>query len=517
MRFAFGDCLLDIDRRELRCRGERVALEPQVFDLLTYLIENRDRVVNKNDLFAHVWRGRMVSDSAFMSRLSAARAAVGDSGAAQHVIRTIPRTGVRFVAEVSVETPADAPASGSTLALPDKPSIAVLPFQNLSDDPAQDYFADGMVEEITTALSRIHWLFVIARNSAFAYKGQAIDVRRVGRELGVRYVLEGSVRKSGSRLRITAQLIEAQDATHLWAERFDGSLEDVFDLQDEVATRVTGAIEPELLLAEIERAGRKPTESLDAYDLYLRALAQFHRYDDASLTAAASLARAALATDPTYGRAAALVGLCQTCRITLTGRAVSPDETAEAVRLARWALASSQDDPEAAWSGAYTLALFTGDHAVALDRVDWALRLNPNAAFVWSVRGWLKALADQPDTAVESFERSLRLSPFDPLAWNTNGGMSLAALIAGRFEAAIDWANRSLRAHPSYLTALRYKAIACALLGRMDEARDCVGLLLASQPDFTISGWLSAYAAKAYSAETAAILRDGLRLAGAPD
>jgi TolB-like protein len=239
MPFAFGEHVLDVERRELRRGGDPVAVEPQVFDLIVYLVQNRDRVVTKDELLDAVWGGRIVSESALTTRINAVRRAVGDSGEAQAVIRTIQRRGFRFIAEVRDEGAPmrDAPAlEAAALALPDKPSIAVLPFLNLSGDPDQEYFADGMIEEIITALSRIRWLFVIARNSSFTYKGQAIDVKQVGRELGVRYLLEGSVRKASGRVRIAAQLIEAETGRHVWADRFDGALEDVFELQDEVAS-----------------------------------------------------------------------------------------------------------------------------------------------------------------------------------------------------------------------------------------------------------------------------------------
>jgi TolB-like protein len=251
LRFLFSDHVLDTARRELRRGAEPVALEPQVFDLVIYLLQNRERVVSKDDLLASVWGGRIVSDATLDSRIAAARRAVGDSGTAQSLIRTFARKGVRFVGDVREEAnsaglaPEMAAEPGQPeLALPGKPSIAVLPFANLSGDAEQEYFVDGMVEEIITALSRIRWLFVLARNSSFTYKGQPTDVKQAGRELGVRYVLEGSVRKAGNRVRISAQLIEAETGAHLWADRFDGSLEDVFDLQDKVASRVAGVIEP---------------------------------------------------------------------------------------------------------------------------------------------------------------------------------------------------------------------------------------------------------------------------------
>ena len=294
MRFLFGKCTLDADARELTRAGRVIHVEPQVFDVLVRLINRRGHVVSKDELVATVWHGRIVSDSTLSSRVNAARQAIGDSGEQQSFIRTVARRGFRFVgdlreepstADVDASMPAQAidtrqPADGSHAyaddtgrrSFPDRPSIAVLPFQNMSRDPEQDYFADGIVEDVITALSHFRQLFVIARNSTFVYKGRAIDVKQVGRELRVRYVLEGSIRKFGNRLRITGQLIDAATGAHLWADRFDGALEDVFDLQDQITINVVGAVAPKLEQAEIDRARRKPTENLDAYDLYLRGL-----------------------------------------------------------------------------------------------------------------------------------------------------------------------------------------------------------------------------------------------------
>jgi TolB-like protein len=266
MVLAFGDHRLDIERRELRRGSELVAIEPKVFDLLAFLVQQRHRVVSKDDLLRAVWGGRIVSESALTTRINAARRAVSDDGSAQRLIRTFTRKGVRFVGEV-VEVP--------TPAVANKPSLAVLPFQNMIRDPEQDYFVDGVVDDIITALSRIRWLFVIARSSTFAYKGQVVDAKQIGRELGVRYVLEGSVRKASNRLRITGQLIDTATGAHLWADRYDGTLEDMFDLQDKVASSVAGVIEPTLQAAETARSADRATIDLTANDLHLRAYAMF--------------------------------------------------------------------------------------------------------------------------------------------------------------------------------------------------------------------------------------------------
>src|SRR5262245_28442500 len=280
MIYTFQDYSLDVERRELRRREDLVAVEPQVLDLLQYLISNRDHVVSKDELIAAVWNGRIISESALSSRIIAVRQAVGDSGEQQRLIRTVARKGFRFVGDIQetqISTQSALQAAKAALALPDKPSIAVLPFQNLSGDPEQEYFADGVVEDIISALSCKRWLFVIARNSSFTYKGRTVDVKQLGRELGVRYILEGSVRKAANRVRITGQLIDAATGAHLSADRFDGYLEDIFDLQDRITASVVEAIAPKLEQAEIERAKRKPTENLDAYDYFLRAMASFYQ------------------------------------------------------------------------------------------------------------------------------------------------------------------------------------------------------------------------------------------------
>ncbi len=315
MVYAFGDCRLDLERRELWRGAALIDLEPQVFDLLAYLVHHRGRVVSKDDLIATVWNGRIVSDSAVTTRINAVRRALGDDGASQRLVRTFARRGVRFVGEVTengTEMPPDTlggPATRPILGLAGRPSIAVLPFGNLTGDPEQEYFADGVVEEITTAIARCPWLFVIARNSSFRYKGKPIYVNQTARELGVRYILEGSVRKAGNRMRIAGQLINSSTGAHIWADRFDGNLDDIFELQDRVASGVVGAIEPRLRRAEAEHAVRRPTASLHAYDLYWRAQAQAYKRTCESMAELIRLARLALDMDPAYGPAMARIAL----------------------------------------------------------------------------------------------------------------------------------------------------------------------------------------------------------------
>jgi adenylate cyclase len=403
------------------------------------------------------------------------------------------------------------------LALPDKPSIAVLPFANLSGDPEQEYFADGMVEEIITALSRIRWLFVIARNSSFTYRGQAVDVKQVGRDLGVRYVLEGSVRKAGGRVRITAQLIDAASGSHLWANRFDDLLEDVFELQDKVAISVAGVIEPTLREAEVQRAVRKPTESLDAYDLRLRALAEFRKDTQEGVSEAIALAKRAVAIDPSYAPPAAMVGLCRHQQRLRGWGPISEADVAEAVGLARRAINAGKDDPDALWMGGWALATVGLEHAAGLNAIERSLALNPNSSIAWMFCGWLHGFANRPEPAIDAFERSIRLSPLDPVGWGSEGGLGFAHLLAGRYEEAVNWADRALHAYPKAVFMYGCKAAGCGYLGRGDEARQCIWRLSEFVPGFiTITGFKRAWE-KFCSPGALGIYLEGLRRAGLPE
>jgi len=385
------------------------------------------------------------------------------------------RVGPRPSRPPAGETPAVQPSAAPPLPLPDKPSIAVLPFQNMSGDPEQEYFADGMVEEIITALSRIRWLFVIARNSSFTYKSQAIDVKKVGRELGVRYVLEGSVRKASGRVRITAQLIDAQSGAHLWADRFDGALEDVFELQDTVASSVAGVIEPALQGAEINRSAKRPTNDLTAYDLYLRALTpiQSGEVGRESYVEALDLLNEAIQRDPRYAPALALAG---SCRSSLDVAGWIDDAGAnreEALRLTRRALAAARDDPNVLAYGAYVLAYFGEDIATAIALIDRSLELNPSFAVGWWRSGWLRLWAGQPDLAIEHFETGLRLSPrvrmHDPFL-----GIGVGQFFSRRYDEARTMLLRSMQENPNWVPAYRFLASCYAQMGRLGEAQEIV-------------------------------------------
>src|ERR1700729_1114879 len=451
VQFVFGECVLDTDRRELSRRSESVAVGPQVFDLLIHLIENRDRVVSKDELFDVIWRGRTISESTLTSHVNFARRAIGDTGEEQRLIRTIPRKGFRFVGGVREAPPPSAATSSvaetttslGALKLPDQPSVAVLPFLNLSGDPDQDYFADGVVEDIIGALSRMRWLFVIARNSSFTYKGRAVDVKQVGRELGVRYVLEGSVRKAAHKVRITGQLIDATTGAHLWAERFESALDDIFELQDQVTEAVVGAIAPQLERAEIERAKRKPTQSLDAYDYYLRGMAHLHLGSRKSIDTALGQFNHALMRDPNFASAYAMAAWCYFWRKVNGWMTDRPSEIAEGGRLARRAVDLGRDDAVALTRGGHALAHLTDDVAGGIALLDRALMLNPNLASAWFLAGFLRTWNGEPDAAIEHFARAMRLSPLDPELYRMQAGMAVAHLFAERFDAASSWAEKA--------------------------------------------------------------------------
>ena len=364
----------------------------------------------------------------------------------------------------------------SALPLPEKPSIAVLPFQNMSGDPEQEYFADGMVEEIITALSRFRQLFVIARNSTFTYKGRAVDVRRVGRELGVRYVLEGSVRKGGNTMRITAQLIEADTGAHLWANRFDGSLEDVFQLQDKVASSVAGVIEPTLQAAEIRRSAGRPTTDLTAYDLYLRAFALAYSWERNGIIQSLELLERAIERDPRYG-SALVQAAARHSELHANGWSENPEASRRSgIDLARQALQVAGDDPDILSRAGFTLGYFGEEIGVAIALLDRSLELNPSSARGWQWSGWLRLWTGQIDLAILHFENSLRLNPIAETA-NPSMGIGVAYFFARRFEEARERLLQSLQQKPDWVPSHRFLASCCAHMGRLDEAREIIARL----------------------------------------
>jgi TolB-like protein/class 3 adenylate cyclase len=398
------------------------------------------------------------------------------------------------------------------LALPDKPSIAVLPFQNMSGDPEQEYFADGMVEDIITALSRFKSLFVIARNSSFTYKGRAVDIKQVGRELGVRYVLEGSVRKAGNRVRITGQLIEATTGRHLWADKFDGALEDVFGLQDQITTSVVGLIAPTLERAEIERTKQKPTDRLDSYDFYLRGMALANRMR--SLSEARQFFKKAFELDPEYGAAYAMAAWTLMMQQTISGVPLSAEMRSEGIRLAHQASAVGSDDAFALARSGHVLTYLGHEYDRGASLVEQAVALNPNLAMAWHARGWLSLMCGDAERSVESFERMIRLSPLDPLrigAWN---GSAFAFFHLRRYEEGRAVAMKSIQfaANAHTLGAL---IVNLAGAGREVEAREAVAQLVKLQPDFRASHVHEAFPIR--SADERNRMAAALREAGLPD
>jgi TolB-like protein len=524
MIYLFQDYSLDVERRELRRRMDLVRVEPQVLDLLQYLIRNRDHVVSKDELIAAVWNGRIIAESALSSRITAVRHAIGDSGEQQCLIRTIARKGFRFVGDIQEQQTEDGASASSPLqttqrakpqlVLPDKPSIAVLPFQNLSGDPDQEHFADGTVEEIITALSRFSSLFVIARNSSFIYKGRAADVKQVGRELGVRYVLEGSVRKAGTQVRITSQLIDTSTGAHLWANRFDGSLPDIFDLQDQVALGVVGAVTPKVERAEIDRAKRKPTDSLDAYEYFLRGMASFYQRNREATDEALRLFYAAIGRDAEFASAYGMAAWCYGWRKVNAWTTDRAKEIAETARLARRAAELGPDDAVALSRAAHALATVVGDVEDALIFVDRALALNPNLAGAWWASGWTRVYSGEPEAAIEHFARAMRLSPLDPHLVAMQAGTAFAHMLAGRYDEASSWAEKAMWAQ-NYLTPLRIAVASHALAGRLTEAKKTLARLLELDPAASIVNFQER--APLRRREDVERLESGLRRAGMPE
>jgi adenylate cyclase len=411
--------------------------------------------------------GICISEDAFRQVSGKVATEFADIG--KQALKNIARP-ARVYRGVSERRPGAQPPA---LPLPDKPSIAVLPFANLSGDPEQEYFTDGMVEEIITALSRIRWLFVIARNSSFTYKGQAVDVKQVGRELGVRYVLEGWVRKAGGRVRITAQLIDAANGTHLCADRFDDLLEDVFDLQEKVAINVAGIIEPALCAAEIQRSVNRKTGDLTAYDLYLRALQERFLWGRAGYSQALDLFGQAIERDPYHGPALSEAAFCHQA-LHVAGWTEDPETNRrQGIELAQRALGCGGDDAETLGRAAYLFAYFGEDIDVALTLIERSLGLTPSFARGWHWSGWLKLWAGQPETAIEHFERALRLNPRDPAPASLMG-IGLGHYFTRRFEEARSMLLRSLREQPERVPPYRFLAFCYAHMRRLNEAREIV-------------------------------------------
>ncbi len=418
------------------------------------------------------------------------------------------------VYNIHIGRPEAPKASPPMLALPGKPSVAVLPFQNMSGDAEQDYFADGMAEEITTALSRFRSLFVIARNSSFTYKGRAVDVKQVGRELGVRYVLEGSVRKSGPRIRVTGQLIDASTGNHLWANNFDGTLDDMFDLQDQVTSSVVGALIPTMRHAEIERAKHRPTESADAHLTHMRGVASLYLWTKAGVDEALRLAYEAMQLDPDYSMAYGLAATCYVARKTAGWTTDRAKEMAEVEMLTKRGAEVGRDDAWALGSCGFVTASILGDLGTAVSLMDRALALNANLALMWVESAYVRAWLGEPDLALVHVERAKRLSPVDPHMFTMNGAEALAHFVARRHDEAFASAENALRHNPFFSQATRIAVASAAILGRMEDAKKYFARLQMLDPELRISNLGDRISFR--RPDDFSLLAEGLRKAGVP-
>jgi TolB-like protein/cytochrome c-type biogenesis protein CcmH/NrfG len=497
VKFVFGDHTLDTNRRELRRWGEPIAVEPQVFDFLVYLIEHRDRVVSKDDLIGAVWGGRIVSESTLTSRINAARKALGDSGEKQELIRTIARKGLRFVGEVRPRSTDIEPADASALPsdqvresftpASDRPAIAVLPFTNMSGDPEQEYFSDGVSEDIITALSKLRWFFVIARNSSFVYKEKAVHLKQVAEELGVNYVIEGSVRKVGDRVRITAQLNDVATGSHIWAEHYDRGLADVFAVQDEITEAIVAAIEPQLYAAENFRAQRKSPDSMDAWDLLMRALSHYWRVTRQDNLVAQALLEKAIAIDPNYGKALGVLAAAHTFSAHMGW-----EDMATAIPIAeRAALAAISADSEDSWAH-YALGcvyLLSRHFDDSLAEFELSLRLNPNFSLAQGFYGLALSYCGRWEEADLAARRALRLSPRDPFSALYYGIASYAQFVGRNYDEAMRLARDGIRQRGDFVGAHRVLTAAAGMADQKDVAKAALQDLRRAQPNISLA-WI---------------------------
>jgi TolB-like protein/cytochrome c-type biogenesis protein CcmH/NrfG len=497
VKFVFDGHTLDTGRRELFRGDSQVALQPQVFDLLVYLVRNRDRVVSKDDLIAPVWNGRIVSDSTLTSRINAARTAVGDSGKAQRLIRTAPRKGFRFVGEVTERSddarPAATPQQSGQAprrlpASPDRPAIAVLAFDNMSGDREQEYFSDGISEDIITALSKVRWFFVIARNSSFMYKGRAVHIGQVAEELGVRYVVEGSVRGGGGRVRITAQLNDVATGSHVWAEHYDRDLTDVFAVQDEITDAIVAAIEPQIYAAENFRARRKPPHSLDAWDLVMRALSHYWRVTQDDHVTAQSLLEKAIELDPNYGQALSVLATSR-----MFGVHLGWIDIATAAPLAeRAALTAIQADGEDPWAhtalGSVCFSTRRLDDALA--EFELALQLNPNFSLAQGYYALALSYSGRWRDSYEAAQRAIRLSPRDPSLAIYHGIAAYAQFVGRNYTEAIARSREAIRQRGDLTGAYRVLTVAAGMAGQAEVAAAALQELRRTQPNISLA-WIA--------------------------
>jgi TolB-like protein len=515
--FVFGPFRLVVSSRLLLANGEPIQLGSRAIDLLLALLRRRGQVVTKDELMTEAWPGTVVEENSLHVQMSALRKALETHAGSGRFISTVPGRGYRFVGQVEQlageQQRAMPSAPTAPPPLPEKPSIAVLPFSNISGDPEQDYFADGIVEDIITALARFPSLFVISRNSSFTYKGPTADIKQVSRELGVRYVLEGSIRKAGSRVRITGQLVQAESGMHVWAEHYDRDLSDIFALQDEMTARVVGAVVPSLQRAEIERARCKPPNSLDAYDLYLRALPAFYACTKESNKEALELLEKALALDPDF--VAALL-LAENCWSLMANQGWVParETQSEVMRYARRAAQIDKDNAEALATLARRTAGIERNYEEANSLAERAVVLNPNSAIAWRQGGFSQIYAGRPEVGLEYLERAVRLSPLDARSEDSWAGIALALIQLERNKEAVAAGRRATQGNPNSATGWRVLSAALALTGQLEEARAAMRRLLVIDPNCTVAIMA---VRQGYADMAKARYFDGLRKAGLPE
>jgi TolB-like protein len=513
MILEFGPFLLD-QAAEMLFRGtEPIALGQRAVALLRLLLEQAGAPVSKQALIDAAWPNLAVEESNLTVQIAALRRIFQEVGGADW-IETLPRRGYRYVGPAVVTRDPHEAATGQrpALALPDKPSVAVLPFSNLNGDPEQEYFADGMVEDIVAGLSRIKWLFVVARNSSFTYKGMAVDVKRVGRELGVRYLLQGSLRKDGNRVRISAHMVEAETGGHLWTERFDRALDDIFELQDEIALNVVGAIEPSLRKAEAERVKRKRPDNLDAYDLVLQSQSDVYSGMPARVTKALVLLERALALEPDYALAHAFAAMCHHCLFLRAG--LREENRAASISHAHAAIQHGQDDALALTFAGFSIGMDGHDHDAGFAALEAALAFSPSSAITYNVGGVMFGWAGEAERAIEWGERAMRLSPFDPWAWSAFHAFALGHFHRGRYEEAARAARNAVQLNPGHSISHMLLVAPLAKLGRSREAEAAAARVLELQPGFRYSRQFSGVDCEP---ALAASLGEALRSAGLPE
>jgi TolB-like protein/class 3 adenylate cyclase/Tfp pilus assembly protein PilF len=517
----FRDLELDIPRFELRRSGEHVPVEPQVFDLLLFLARNNDRTVTKEEVFAAIWGNRVVSDAALSSQIKAARKAVGDDGVSQHTIATVHGRGFRFVAPIArtrIPSAADAAAPDRSDAvapgLAKKPTVAVLPFANLNRDPGEDHFADGITEDVTTALSKNRWLLVTARNSAFAFRGSKEGIRTIGETLGADYLVTGSVRKAGTRFRITAQLVDADTEQSVWSERLDRDSVDMFELQDEISEVVAARIEAELGLTEQKKAERRPRKNLGAWDLYQLGTAEFYKFTRESNQKCQELLLRAIELDPTF--ASAHSRMAYAIVLSMVYFDVAPDRARmdEALAAARRAIELDDQDANSYFTlGRVHLARCEYDQAIGALR--YALELNPCLAVTYCGLGDSLAYEGRLDEAIKQFEVAIRLSPHDPFRWAFYSYRSLAHIFQREFEDAASWARRAVQTPNAQYWARAHLVAALGHLADEEQAENAARELIRLKPEFSVE-FAREHLFYVKRPDQIEIYMEGLRKAGIP-